>query len=138
MCQLKCSLYPIQRKSAVVCLIVLIFISLFLPTLATGSQLDIDIKDFLCRDGKYVVLFGIINKFSYNQKPIVAFRVLKGTKPVACKKISVDAPTGADGSAVHEAIIGVCSDEDVILESRIFKQRHRDDVAGWFSGCPVK
>ena len=109
----------------------------FCPALEAG-EMDVDIKAFVCSEGIYFIRFGVINRYTYDTNPTIAFKIIKDGRPIACERITLRVPPGADGSRKHELFIEtICSaGERVTLESRIFKRDRRNEVGPWLGDCP--
>ena len=113
------------------------FLLLSLSSIAQGRVLTIDVKESECLEGKYVLKFGMINKYTYNRHPILAFKIMRGDKILACKKISLFVPAGADGSDLHELTFDLeCREEGITYQIMIFERRARGKVNFWLSDCP--
>jgi hypothetical protein len=100
--------------------------------------MDIDIKTFVCSEGIYFIRYGVINRYTYDTNPTIAFKIIKDGRPIACKRITLRIPSGSDGSRKHDLFIEtLCSEEErVTLESRIFKRDRRNEVGPWLGDCP--
>ena len=114
------------------CLLLLCFSSI-----AQGRVLTINVKESKCLEGKYILKFGMINKYTYNRNPILAFKIIQGDKILACKKISLCVPAGADGSDLHEVAFDLeCGEEGITYQLMIFERRASGRVNYWLSDCP--
>jgi hypothetical protein len=111
-------------------------VSLLLLSICHAKSLQLIIEDFSRADNGYMIRFSVRNNYTYDRNPIVAFKILDGDTPLACKQIALKVAKGADGSKVHETKIDAPPREGVILESRIFERVRRNRVGGWFADCP--
>jgi hypothetical protein len=116
---------------AVSCLAVLLLLSI-----CEAKNLELIVADFSPFDDGYVIRFSVRNNYTYDRNPIVAFKILDGDVPLACKQITLKVVKGADGSRVHETRIDAPLREGVILESRIFERVRRNRLGIWFAECP--
>jgi len=109
----------------------------FCPTLE-ASEIDLDIKAFVCSEGIYFIRFNVINRYTYDTNPTIAFKIIKDGRPIACKTITVRVPSGSEGSRTYELFIEtICSEEErTTLESRIFKRDRLNEVGPWLGDCP--
>ncbi len=103
-----------------------------------AGEMDVDIKAFVCSEGVYFIRFGVINRYTYDPNPTIAFKIIKDGRPIACEKIILHVPPGSDGSREHELYIEkACFEEEgVTLESRIFTRDRRNKVGPWLGDCP--
>ena len=107
-------------------------------TAIEAGEMDIDIKAFVCSEGIYFIRFGVINGYTYDMNPIIAFKIIKDGTPIGCGRVALHTPAGADGSREQELFIEtICSErEQVTLESKIFKHEQRNAVGPWLGDCP--
>jgi hypothetical protein len=118
------------------CIASLLILSLF--SLAHGRELDLYIKEFKCTKEKYILKFGVINKFTYNRQPTVAFKIRKMDKILACKKIPITVPEGSDGSKVHEVTFDIeCGEELLSFSAKLFERSVLNRLNFWLSDCPL-
>lgn len=107
------------------------------PVHAAIWNLSVVVEDFSCADGKYRIKFGVINRNTYDRNPVIAFKVLDGSRPLACARLTLNVPAGSDGSALQEITVdGPCAKGDAKVEAMIFDGRSRDRAASWLSDCP--
>jgi hypothetical protein len=117
--------------------ILLLLLTLFFSPLAHGRNLDIDVKDFTCDGGKYYLRFGVINHYTYDRNPTLAFKLVQGDRVLNCKTVDLYVPAGADGSNVQELYFDLgCEEEVVSLQFRVFERRDRNRVGVWLADCP--
>lgn len=117
------------------CIASLLILSFF--SLAHGRELDLYIKEFKCKKEKYILKFGVINKFTYNRKPTVAFKIRKMDKILACKKSPINVPEGSDGSKVYEVTFDIeCGEELLSFSAKLFERRVLNRLNFWLSDCP--
>lgn len=114
-----------------------LFFSFLSPAL--GENLDLDVKDFTCSDGKYGLKFGVINHYTYDRNPTIAFKLVRGEQILGCQTVSLNVPAGADGSELQEVYFHLpCKQEGVTIRFRIFERRDRNRVGVWTADCPTK
>lgn len=115
-----------------------VFVSIILVSPAHArNHLAVDVKDVFCKDGKYVITFGVVNRNTYERTPTIAFKVLDGDRPVACKKITLTVPAESDGSVPQEiALDGPCIEGEAAAQARIYDQRDQNRAGPWLSDCP--
>jgi hypothetical protein len=106
-------------------------------TAAEGEYLSIDVKDFACKDGKYFLQYGVINKYTYDRDLTIVFKVLKNEEVVACQTVRATISGGADGSENSELVFDAeCTEGKVSLKYRIFEPQQRNRVGAWSADCP--
>lgn len=117
-----------------------LFIPLALFSLADGAELSIKVHEFVCRDGHYLVRFGVINTYTYNPQPIVAFKIIRNGQILDCKTTNLDVAPGEDGSPSYRVIFELScgQDEAPSLQYLIFDRRARNRVGIWLGDCPSK
>jgi hypothetical protein len=103
-----------------------------------GAELGIKVQQFVCKDSHYTVTFGVINTYTYNPQPIVAFKVVRKDAVLECKSVSLDAAPGEDGTTVRELKFDLpCTPEETAsLQHRVFDRRSRNRVGLWLGDCP--
>lgn len=116
----------------------LVFAALILVSPAHArNHLAVVVEDFSCGEGKYRIKFGVINRNTYETNPTIAFKILGGSGPLACKQLTLTVPAGSDGSVLQETTLdGPCMKGEATLESRVFDQRDRNRAGPWLSDCP--
>ena len=126
-----------MRKTMLIAGLLWMSALLFSSALEAG-EIDVDIKAFVCSEGIYFIRFSVMNHYTYDCNPTIAFKIIKDGRPIACNRITLRVPAGADGSREHEFFIEtICSEQDqVTLESRLFKRDHRNEVGPWLGDCP--
>jgi hypothetical protein len=124
-----------KRAFSLIILFTLTLLSFLLSAQAARFQLVVE--EFSCDEGKYVIRFGVVNEYTYERNPTVAFKILQGGKPLACQSISLSVAAGSDGSEIHQVIINApCGEEDVNLNARLFPRVERNKAGPWLSDCP--
>ncbi|RJR51753.1 MAG: hypothetical protein C4576_03100 [Desulfobacteraceae bacterium] len=100
-------------------------------------NLSVVLKDFAWADGKYRIKFGIVNKNTYARNPTIAFKIIDDSRPLACKRITLNVPAGSDGSALQEITVdGLSAKGEAKVEAMVFDGRNRDRAGPWLSDCP--
>jgi hypothetical protein len=123
--------------------IALLFIVIFILTgpflsIAYSLNLELQVKDFECEDGKIVVHYGLVNTYGHDFNNVtLGFKVMEDEKSIACKQLNVVVPKDADGLEINEVVINTtCSDKKYSLKSSIFIYGiKRYKIEEWFSDC---
>jgi hypothetical protein len=117
------------------CISCLLVISLFSP--AHGRELVLDRVELKCEGGTYLLRFAVINRFTFDQQPTVAIKMIDGGRVLACRAVALQVPGGADGSVIQEVPFDLeCTEEPLVYEIKIFERRRRNRVNIWLSDCP--
>ena len=125
-----------MRKVLLLGLVSLLALLFSLPS-ARAQNLDVILGDFYCLEEKYVIKFGVVNSYTFQREPTIAFKILDGKQALACKEVTLTVPAGSDGSEIQEiALDGPCTKGEVTLEARVFDQAVRNRVGPWLSDCP--
>ncbi|GEM_PF-6644732 len=113
---------------------------LFWPAGAICQDLiEIKVERFTCDGKQYRILYRVSNKYTYDRKPTIAFRVERDGKVVGCVEETVNLPAGAEDSEPREVTIEVpCDPTDTgqVLKVRYFMRRDIDRMGYWLSDCP--
>lgn len=127
-----------KMRTAALALALLMPLALLCP--AGGAELSIKVHQFICSDGHYLVRYGMINTYTYNPQPIVAFKVMRGDQVLDCKTAAPDVSPGQDGSPAYSVTFdrSCRPDEAVSLQYRVFDRRARNRVGIWLGDCPPK
>jgi hypothetical protein len=105
---------------------------------ADAPQLELDVKKVeRVSDEEIMIQYGVINRRDFDCFNVsIAFKVLSGETPVACKEIKETIPKGADGTEIKEVKIKVhAGTTDLNVKSTIFFSTKRYRIENWFSGC---
>ncbi|PKN61565.1 MAG: hypothetical protein CVU57_28835 [Deltaproteobacteria bacterium HGW-Deltaproteobacteria-15] len=104
---------------------------------ANPGNLSVVLTEFTYDKGKYRIKFGVINKNTYDRRPTIAFKVLDGSRPLSCTRLTLNVPAGSDGSALQEITVdGPAANGEAKVEAMIFDGRNRDRAGPWLSDCP--
>lgn len=127
-------------KKTAVCLVVWCVLGLAGPAPVRAQDLDIVVQDFICSGGRYLILFGVVNTYTVERHPAVAFKVLRNGVPAGCKSMTLTVPPGADGSETRKIFIDAPCDEaaDTVLNSKIYPRHYWNRVGPWLADCPGK
>jgi hypothetical protein len=104
---------------------------------AEAEYLSLDVKEFVCKDGKYSLQYGVINHYTYDRDLTIVFKVLKNEEVAACQTVRASIEGGADGSEASELVFDAeCAEGKVSLKYRIFEPQQRNRVGPWSADCP--
>ncbi len=121
-------------------LILLMVFQALIPRLVHAQPLlYMEVEKFTCEGDHYHVLFGVINKYTYNQDVTIAFKVIRDEAVIGCNSTSMMIPAGSDGSIMHEISINVpCNNDETntALKTVLFPRDQKNRVNFWLSECP--
>ncbi|MBN1102282.1 MAG: hypothetical protein JXL84_02590 [Deltaproteobacteria bacterium] len=104
---------------------------------ACAQNMKVEVPDFFCSGEKYIIRFGVVNRFTYQRTCTVAFKIMDAKRVLACKEVTLVVPAESDGSALQEIEVNApCVEGKATLEARIFIQTDRNRVQTWLSDCP--
>jgi len=110
-----------------------------IPSYAQDQDIKLVVKKTECLDeNKILIQYSLINTRDFERPNIViGFKVLENEIPVACKKLTVTVPKGADGSEINEITIDrACKDTPFRLVANMFRNVKQYRIDEWFEGCP--
>ena len=109
------------------------------PSYAQDQDVRLVVKKTECLDeNKILIQYSLINTRDFDRPHIViGFKILQNEKPVACKKLTVTVPKGADGSEIYEVTVDrPCKDTTFRLVANMFRNVKQYRIDEWFEGCP--
>lgn len=99
--------------------------------------LRLEIKGFWCMDDRYHIEFSVINRYDYEIRPSVAFKLFDKDVLFAVKTVVLDVPAGADGSDTREVSIEeTCRGGTVDILGKVFHPRDSNRVRIWLNQSP--
>jgi hypothetical protein len=126
-----------SRRSSLFSASIWLGLVFFSFTRAEGEYLRLDVKEFVCKDGKYFLQYGVINNYTYDRDLTIVFKVLKNEEVVDCQTVRATIDASADGSENRELVFDAeCAEGKVSLKYRIFEPKQRNRVGPWSADCP--
>jgi len=107
------------------------------PSSPGEQPLSLEVKKFWCMDSRYHIEFSVINKYTYDIRPTVAFKLFEGNTVFAIKRMILDVPAGSDGSDIRKVTLeNPCRGDKAAVVGRVFDPRDINRVGIWLNQVP--
>ncbi len=127
-----------NNKTTIIITVMVLFLLTFTTFAADNAGFELVVKKVERISNEEVVIqYGVISRKDFDCFNVsIAFKIIEGDAPVACKEIKETIPKGADGTDIKEVNIKVPADaKELNIKSTIFFSAKRYRIEDWFSGC---